>query len=222
MPRENYQQELETLREAVIELGELVRTQFDQSVRALADGNTALARQVIDNEERINEQYLEIERKCIDLLALQQPVAGDLRFVTASFKIITDLERIGDIAVKIAKRTEAGLPEIGTDVDIPSMAEESATMIADAITAFEGVDADACREIMVRDDQIDQLADHASRQVLDETMRSDTEVVSSDESHEDTLRLLLTVTDIEQVADHATNIAARTVYMATGDDSLLE
>ncbi|AGB36918.1 phosphate signaling complex protein PhoU [Natronococcus occultus] len=222
MARESYQQELKKLRKGVIEMGELVHMQFDRSVTALADHDTELARQVIESEERINERYLKIERKCIDLLGLQQPVAGDLRFVAASFKISTELERIGDIAVKIAERTEAGLPAMDTDVDIPSMAQESATMVADAIDAFEEANTNACREIIARDDQIDQLANHASRQIFGETITLDTEAVNPDEYHDDVLRLLLTVTDIEQVADHATNVAARTVYMATGDDSLLE
>ncbi|ELY61455.1 phosphate uptake regulator PhoU [Natronococcus amylolyticus DSM 10524] len=222
MARKHYQDELEALREAVIEMSDLVYTQFDRSVTALADHDTELARQVVESEERINEHYLEIERNCIDLLGLQQPVAGDLRFVAASFKISTDLERIGDIAVKIAERTEAGLPTMDTDVDIPSMAQESATMVADASDAFEAADAEACREIIARDDQIDQLAKHANRQIFGETVTLDAETVDPDEYYEELLRLLLTVTDIEQVADHAANIAARTIYMATGDDSYLE
>ncbi|AFZ73604.1 phosphate signaling complex protein PhoU [Natronobacterium gregoryi] len=222
MAREHYRQELETLREAVLEMGKLVQTQFDRAVAAFADHDPEMVRRVIESEDRVNERYLAIERKCIELLGLQQPVASDLRFVAAAFKISTDLERIGDIAVKIAERTEAGLPAIETAVDIPSMGQESATMVADAVDAFEALDTDACREIVARDDQIDQLAKHASRQVFGDMVALDTETVDLEEYHESIFRLVITVTDIEQVADHATNVAARTVYMATGDDSLLE
>ncbi|EMA36354.1 phosphate signaling complex protein PhoU [Halobiforma nitratireducens] len=222
MAREQYQRELEALREAVLEMGALVQTQFDRAVTALAGHETEITRQVVESEDRINEYYLDIERKCIELLGLQQPVASDLRFIASSFKISTDLDRIGDIAVKIAERTEAGLPAMETAVDIPSIAQESATMVADAIDAFESSDTDACQEIIARDDQIDQLAKHASRQVFHETATLDAAIVDLDEHHERVLRLVITVADIEHVADHATNVAARTVYMVTGDDSLLE
>ncbi|SNR44023.1 phosphate signaling complex protein PhoU [Halorubrum vacuolatum] len=222
MARKNYQKELNSLRDGVIEMGELVHTQFERSIQALSDRDEGVARDVITTEDAINEHYLELDRKCIRLLSLQQPVAGDLRFIVSSFKINTELERIGDIAVNVAKRTERGLPDTQTTADVLSMAKESSTMVADVMDAYGAVDVGTCREIIARDDQIDQLAIHASRQLIRGATYIDTDATDLDPYREDAVRLLLTIDDLEQVADHATNIAARTVYMATGDDSLLE
>jgi phosphate transport system protein len=103
MPRHEYQESLEELRLDVQQLGELVLKRLDQSLSALEHTDTETAKSVIEGDEEINQRYLELESTCIDLFALQQPVASDLRFVAASFKILTDIERIGDLATNIGR-----------------------------------------------------------------------------------------------------------------------
>ncbi|UHH14634.1 hypothetical protein LT972_06440 [Halobacterium litoreum] len=105
MPREEYQAELDDLRASVVEMGDLVCDRLDDALAAYEANDEAVARGVVDGDDAVNDRYLELEGDCVDLLALQQPVASDLRFVAASFKISTDLERVGDHAVNVAART---------------------------------------------------------------------------------------------------------------------
>jgi phosphate transport system protein len=226
VPRQNYRDELDALRRDVEEMGEAVLEQLEDGLYALRMGDETLGRAVRDRDEAINETYLSLEQDCIDLIALQQPVASDLRFISASFKIITDLERVGDLATNFGKY---GLAASGRDgyfsaIDIDRIGEDATTMVRDAMDAYVNDDVEACREIAARDDELDVLCQHASHRVARNLL--ETEQIGADEwgieqRLDDVSRLLLTVRDIERVGDHAVNIAARTLYMVENDPELL-
>ncbi|PSQ55359.1 phosphate transport system regulatory protein PhoU, partial [Halobacteriales archaeon SW_8_68_21] len=142
MPRENYQERLDDLRDGVVEMGETVCERLDDAVEAAVSGDDDLARSVIEGDHEVNETYLALEDECTELLALQQPVAGDLRLVAASFKIITDLERVADLATNLA---DYGGSDGGVHpaVDVRRLGEAAREMVADAVTAYAARDPDA-------------------------------------------------------------------------------
>jgi phosphate transport system protein len=188
----------------------------------------AQARSVIEGDHEVNELYLELEGDCIDLLALQQPVATDLRFVAASFKIITDLERIGDLATNLADYALDAERDRYPEVDVGSIGDAVCEMIEDAMAAYADRDPGACRDVAARDDAIDERCEAASTAVVRDLIERETgggSTATSAESMEplltDVSRLLLTVRDLERVGDHAVNIAARAYYMIENDDELI-
>ena len=220
MARIEYQAQLDDLRKAVFGMGELVVERYELALKALETKDESLAQQVIEGDQDINDRYLEIESDCIDLFALQQPVAGDLRFVASSFKILTDLERIADLATNLAGYTIDAVRERYPEIDVLYIGAEAGRMIADALDAYRDDDAEAAREITARDDKIDRLCGDASKVVIEDLLL--TEYGDDDaEMMDDVSRLLLTIRDLERVADHAVNICARTVYMTDYDPELI-
>ncbi|AFZ71604.1 phosphate signaling complex protein PhoU [Natronobacterium gregoryi] len=222
MARKSYQEQLAELREDVLYMSEVVMERFRMGLDALERKDEELAREVITGDSEINQLYLDLEQQCIELFALQQPVASDLRFIAASFKIITDLERIGDLAVNLGEYTLEAKRDLYPDVDIQSMGEMTLEMVEDAMTAYDTENTDSCREISKRDDDLDAVAERASGIVVRDLI--DRELDSPDEAErllQDVSRLLLTVRDLERVGDHAVNIAARTLYMVENDDELI-
>ncbi|MUV87691.1 phosphate signaling complex protein PhoU [Natronomonas sp. CBA1123] len=220
MARTDYQRQLRALRADVVEMGEVVLGRYDGALTALETKDEELAREVIEGDDEINETYLDLESDCIGLFALQQPVASDLRFVAASFKILTDLERIGDLATNLAGYALDAERQRYPEVDIRHIGERVRTMVADAIDAYDRSDAGIAREVALRDDDIDQLCETASETVVADLLRTN----YGDESAailEDASRLLLTIRDLERVADHAVNVCARIVYMVEHDDELI-
>jgi phosphate transport system protein len=220
MPRTDFQRQLRALRADIVEMGEVVLGRYDGSLTALETKDETLARRIIESDDEINETYLDLEADCIDLFALQQPVAGDLRFVASSFKIITDFERIGDLATNLAGYALDAERERYPEVDIRHIGERARAMVADAIDAYDHADATAAREVAARDDDIDRLCETASETVVEDLLRTN----YGDKSTailDDTSRLLLTIRDLERVADHAVNVCARIVYTAEHDDELL-
>jgi phosphate transport system protein len=225
MPRESYQEKLEELREDVLYMSEVVLERLRKGLEALEHKDQELAREVIEGDHEINELYLELETDCVDLLALQQPVAGDLRFIAASFKIITDLERIGDLATNLGEYTEEAQRDVYPDVDIQSIGAQATAMVEDAMNAYADEDVDACYEVAEFDDEMDARCEDASELVIRDLIESELDDDSGDEAVErlmaDVSRLLLTIRDLERVGDHAVNIAARTLYMVENDDELI-
>ncbi|MFB6080748.1 MAG: phosphate signaling complex protein PhoU [Haloferacaceae archaeon] len=223
MPRQQYQDRLDELRSDVLYMSEVVAGRLRTALDALELKDEDLAYEVIAGDDEINEQYLDLEGDCIDLLALQQPVASDLRFVAASFKILTDLERIGDLAVNIGDYTIAAERDVFPDVDVQRIGAETLSMLEDAMDAYDREDADLCWDIERRDDEIDAMCESASEAIV-------RDLIASEEMPEEEVetmmpevrRLLLTVRDLERVGDHAVNVAARTLYMIENDDELLE
>jgi phosphate transport system protein len=223
MAREEYQQALEELRADVLEMGAYTVSQLTDGLGAMETRDEALAEAVIAGDADLNDRYLELESECVDLLALQQPVAGDLRFVVASFKIITDLERVGDLATNLgeyALRTERDrLP----GVDVQAIGADAKTLLEDALAAYETEDVAACRAIDDRDDEIDALCSRASDRVVRDLIEREagSDGWAIERLMDDVSRLLLTIRDLERVGDHAVNIAARTLYMVENDPELI-
>ncbi|WP_459193723.1 phosphate signaling complex protein PhoU [Halosimplex sp. J119] len=222
MARDGYQTALADLRTDVLGLGADVVAQLDDGLTALESGDETIARDVIDGDDAINDRYLDLEGDCVDLLALQQPVASDLRFVAASFKILTDLERVGDLATNLARYSLSA--DRGTDeVDVQAIGADARNQLEAALSAYEREDADACHAVAARDDDLDALCQRASERVVRDLLERE----AGDDSWavervlDDVSRLLLTLRDLERVGDHAVNVAARTLYMLENDPELL-
>ena len=225
MAREGYQAKLGELQEDVLYMSELVLERLRTGLSALEAKDDELAWEVIEGDGEINQLYLDLESDCIDLLSLQQPVAGDLRFIAASFKIITDLERIGDLATNLGEYTLDAEQDRYPDVDIQAIGDAVIEMVEDAMGAYDDEDADRTFEVAERDDEIDELCERASTVVVRDLIETEIEADSDDAEIEalmaDVSRFLLTVRDLERVGDHAVNIAGRTLYMVESDDELI-
>jgi len=225
MPRESYQELLETLREDVLYMSELVLDRLRLGLSAIEQKDEELAWEVIEGDDEVNQLYLDLEQDCIDLLALQQPVASDLRFIAASFKIITDLERIGDLATNFGEYSLEAERDVYPEVDIQDIAGVVIEMVEDAMDAYDSKDSELCYTIGDTDDVVDERCEAASEAVVRDLIEREMDADSSNEEIEqlmaDVSRLLLTSRDIERVGDHAVNIAARTLYMVDNDAALI-
>jgi phosphate transport system protein len=224
MARTDYQSSLEELRDDVLYMSELVAERLRTGLDALERKDERLANDVIDGDDEINEMYLRLEGECIDLIALQQPVASDLRFIAASFKIITDLERIGDLAVNLGGYTLDAQRDLFPDVDMQRIGRTTLEMLDEAMDAYANEDVDACYAVADRDDDVDAMCEAASSTVVRDLIAGDSfdaQPADAEAYMEDISRLLLTVRDLERVGDHAVNIAARTLYMIEDDSKLL-
>jgi len=170
--------ELEELNQKLLEMGGLVESAIHRSVRSLVDQNKELAEQVIRDEPRINRMEMEIDGLATRLLALNQPVARDLRFLTSALKINTDLERIGDLAQHIAERSLSLMhhPLVKPMIDIPKMASLVQSMLLRCLDAFVNSDTEMARNVLLSDDEVDKLRDAVYAELL-ETMQKDPGVV---------------------------------------------
>ncbi|WP_435097966.1 phosphate signaling complex protein PhoU [Halarchaeum sp. P4] len=225
MPRASYQEQLETMQEDVLYMSEVVVDRLRTALAAMETKDYDAAQEVIEGDDEVNDLYLDLEQDCIDLLALQQPVAGDLRLIASSFKIITDLERVGDLAVNLADYTLDAEHDMFPEVDINTIGDHTVEMLEDAMAAYEDRDAEACYEIAERDDELDALCEQASQTVVRELIETELDADASDDQVEelmqDVSRMLLTIRDLERVGDHGVNIAARTLYMVENDEELI-
>ncbi|WP_049936578.1 phosphate signaling complex protein PhoU [Haloplanus natans] len=226
MARTDYQSSLEELRDDVLYMSELVAERLRTGLDALERKDERLAREVIEGDDEINEMYLELEGECVDLIALQQPVASDLRFIAASFKIITDLERIGDLAVNLGGYTLDAERDLFPDVDMQRIGMTTLDMLEDAMDAYANEDVERCYAVADRDDEVDAMCEAASEVVVRDLIEGDYLADEGGDAEtkslmQDVSRLLLTIRDLERVGDHAVNIAARTLYMVENDDELL-
>jgi phosphate transport system protein len=225
MPRDSYQEGLDSLREDVLYMSEIVLERLRLGLDALEQKDEEMAREVIEGDHEINQLYLDLEQDCIDLLALQQPVASDLRFIAASFKIITDLERIGDLATNLGEYSLTAERDVYPEVDIQDVADVTIEMVENAMEAYRDQDADQCYTIADIDDEVDERCEAASemvvRDLIEREIDADSSEVEIEQLMADVSRLLLTIRDIERVGDHAVNIAARTLYMVENDDDLI-
>ncbi len=222
MSRQNYQSRLDELRTDVLYMNELVSDQLRTALDALERGDAERGEQVITDDAEINEMYLELENTCTNLIALQQPVAGDLRFIAATFKIITDLERIADLATNLGRYAGEAERERFPDVDIQRIGDETLAMLEQATQAYANESPASCYEVSERDNQVDALCEAANESVVRDLINR--EALDNESLHtimRDVSRLLLTIRDLERVGDHSVNIAARTVYMVENDDELL-
>ncbi|RKD97584.1 phosphate signaling complex protein PhoU [Halopiger aswanensis] len=218
MSRNEYQRQLEQLRTDVRSMSDLVCDRLEAALTALEDTDETLADRVIEGDHEINELYLDIEGDCIELLALQQPVAGDLRFIAASFKIITDLERIADLAVNLAEYAKQAARDRYPHIDITAIGERTLEMVSVAMDAYAADDASTTREIAAMDDEIDDRCEHASEIVVQDLLETE---IADDALFDDVSRMLLTIRDLERIGDHAVNIAARVLHMVDNDAELI-
>jgi len=177
-------------------------------MHALIDRDDQLAQSVIERDREVNAYDVEIDEKCVELLALHQPTAGDLRFITTAMKIVTDLERIGDQAVNIAQRVrELNLePQLKPYIDLPRMAELAQTMVKESLDAFVARDTDLARRVCAEDAPVDALNHQIFRELLT-FMMEDAKTIPR------AIRLILISRFLERVADHATNIAEMVIFM---------
>lgn len=189
----------------------LVEEQIARAVTAFLDRDVDMCDQVIDGDGPIDAMELEIDEQCIRLLALQHPIARDLRFVAASMKITIDLERLGDIAVNISKKTKqlAGLPLLKPLIDLPRMADLSRSMVKDSLNAFVRGDEQMAMDVCDRDEEVNQLQDQIFEELL-ACMKEDSGSVPQ------AMQLIFISRHIERLADHATNIAEGVVYFSQG------
>lgn len=206
-----FDQELQALNEKVLRMGALVEASIRDSIHSLVARNDADAHAVIKNDRLVNALDVEIDEDSIRLIALRQPRAGDLRFITTAMKITADLERMGDLSVNIAQRAlELNKePLIKQYVDIPRMRDLAQGMTRDALDAFVKRDPKLARDVIMRDDEIDDL----KRMVISELMifmTEDPALVCR------AMRITFIATYLERIADHATNIAEMVIYLAEG------
>jgi len=207
MPR-HFHEELDALKQTLLAMGGLVEDQIRRVMRALIDRDGDLAQEVIDRDRQVNAYDVEIDEKCVELLALHQPTAGDLRFITTTLKIVTDIERIGDQAVNIAQRAlELGRePQLKPYVDLPRMAEKAQRMVKESLDAFVSRDTALAREVCAEDSEVDALREQVFRELLTFMMEDPRTIPRA-------IRLILISRFLERVADHATNIAEMVIYM---------
>ena len=223
MPRNEYQSQLSELRADVVDMSETVAERLEMGLEALETADEALADEVIEGDAEINETYLDLEKQCTDLIALQQPVAGDLRFIAASFKIITDLERIADLATNLGEYAKAGEASLFPEIDIQELGDVTLEMLDEAMAAYAEEDREQCYGVDERDDDLDYLCEVASDTVVRELIEHD-QLDGNEEIEaymEDVSQFLLTIRDIERIGDHSVNIAARALYMIENNDELI-
>jgi phosphate transport system protein len=205
--------EIETLQQRLLEMGGLAEAAIHDSIRALIARDEKIARQVLINEARINQMEMENDELTVRLLALHQPMARDLRFLTVAIKINNDLERIGDLAVNIVERALSLLkqPPVKPLIDIPHMARLAESMVRQSLDAFVRRDPEAARAVLLADDAVDGLRD-AIHQELVGFMQRDASSISR------ALDLILVARNLERIADHATNLAEDVLFLVQGID----
>ncbi len=204
----HFQQELAKLKEQLLKMGGLAEHAISNAIDALVKRDTPLAERTIGEDEKINKMELLIDDWCLKLLALHQPLAADLRFITSAMRINVELERIGDLAVNIAERVVSlnQEPQLKPYIDIPRMAEITKNMVKDVLDAFVNGDAELARSVCERDDQVDALNDQVFRELIT-YMLADPKTITR------AVHLIIVSRYLERIADHATNIAEGVIFM---------
>jgi len=205
------QREIERVKKSILALCAIVEDQVQMAVRALLERDADLAREVERRDDEIDRREVEIEEDCLKILALHQPVAIDLRFIISALKINNDLERIGDLAVNIARKALSFIEESSMEIrfDIAGMWDKTQAMLRDSIDALVNMDGALAAEVCRRDDDVDRIK-HDIRVGVEETIRRDPEQVRP------LMRLLAVSRNLERIADCATNIAEDVIYMSEG------
>jgi phosphate transport system protein len=211
--RRHFELELEELKQRLLWMAGLAEKAVHEAVQALFEKKEDLARKVLEEETAINDMQLEIDDRVLRLLALQQPMAVDLRFILSASRINNDLERIGDQAVNIAQAALRILrhPQVKPYVDLPRMSALAEGMVRDSLNALVQRDAELARSVLVRDDEVDRLRDQIFRELLSYMMENSAVIFSAFE-------LILVAKNLERIGDHATNIAEDVIYMVAGRD----
>jgi phosphate transport system protein len=205
--------ELDELRQSILIMGGKVELMITNSIKSLVDRNTALAEQTIAMDHEVNGAEVAIDERCLELLALRQPVGRDLRFITIALKIVTDLERMGDMCANIAKRTRElnEEPPLKPYIDIPRMAHWAETMVKEALDAFVRGDAELAVKVCKDDSFVDDLNVQIQRELL-------TFMIEDPKTITRSIKLNYISKSLERIADHATNVAEMVIFMVKGKD----
>ena len=207
----HFHEELEALKQTLLAMGGLVEDQIRRVMKALLERDDVMAQEVVERDRQVNTYDVEVDEQCVSLLALYQPAAGDLRFITTAMKIVTDLERIGDQAVNIAQRVlELNRePQLKPYIDLPRMAEQAQRMVKESLDAFVARDTALARQVCGEDSEVDLLKEQIFRELLTFMMEDPRTIPRA-------IRLILISRFMERVADHATNIGEMVVYLVEG------
>lgn len=209
----HYDAELNEIRTKLLEMGGKVEWMISNAMKALVDRDADLANETIAYDHQINHLEVEIDERCLQVLATRQPAARDLRFITLALKIVTDLERIGDQCAGIAKRARelAQEPPLKPFIDMPRMAGWAATMVKESLDAFVRADESLALKVCADDQFVDDLNEQIQRELLT-FMMSDPTTISR------AIKINYVSKCLERVADHATNIAEMVIFMVKGKD----
>jgi phosphate transport system protein len=211
MMERQFDEELNALKEKLLRMAALAEESIALAVRCLKDRKKKFAQQVFEGEEAINLLDIEIDNLGMTLLALRQPMASDLRFITSAMRIAVELERIGDLSVNIAERALDLLkhPLLKPLIDIPRMAEMAQRMVKDSLDAFISRDDKLAKNVCERDDEVDDLNDQIFRELLTYMMQEHSTIKRA-------VDLMLVGRHLERIADHATNISEDVIYLVMG------
>jgi phosphate transport system protein len=207
----HFDDELKSLKEKILRMGGLAEEQVQGSLNALIARDSDLARKIIENDRRVNALDVEVDEDCLRLLALQQPTARDLRFITTAMKISTELERISDLAENICERAIElnEEPQLKPYIDIPRMANWALRMVKEALDAFVTGDSNLARKVCTDDDFVDDLTHQLFRELLSFMLETPQTITRA-------IRITFIAKYLERIADHATNVAELVVYMVEG------
>ncbi len=210
-PREEYVGQLQYVHDELLLIGSMVEKAIKRSIESLRNRDVELAHRIIEDDDDIDERYLALEELCIDLIATQQPMAGDLRVVITGMQVASELERMGDYAEGIAKVSirMGDDPPLKPLIDIPRMADISIGMLRNSLTALNERNDDLAREVWHADDDVDQLYDQVFRELL-------TFMFQNPRNIQRATWLLWVAHNLERIGDRATNIAERVIYLNTG------
>jgi len=209
----HYSGQLSDVREMVLRMGGLAEQMTRRVIHALVQRDAGILAEVRTMEGQVNQLHVEIDEACLELIALRQPAAADLRFITAAMKIIVDMERIGDQAINIVERAESllAVPPLKPLIDIPRMADIAQEMLKASLDAYVNGDDNLAYRTILKDDEVDQLKDQVFRELLTFMMSDPTTIPRA-------MDLILVSRHIERIADHATNICEDVIFMVKGKD----
>jgi len=211
--KKHYGEQLAGVREMVLRMGGLAEQMTRRVIQALVQRDAGLLAEVRAMEAQVNQLHVEIDEACLELIALRQPAAADLRFIAAAMKIIVDMERIGDQAINITERADSllAVPPLKPLIDIPRMADIAQEMLKASLDAYVNGDDELAYQTILKDDEVDQLKDQVFRELLTFMMSDPTTIPRA-------MDLILVSRHIERIADHATNICEDVIFMVKGKD----
>ena len=215
MPREDFERNLKGLEDDVVQLSSRVENAIFKSIEALKERDITASQKVVDDDDVIDEEQQAIEDRCIDLIALESPMAGDLRVLIAAMMVANELERMGDYAEGIAKisLSMGNLPPLKPLIDIPRMADKSVDMLRRSTQAFVNRDVESATAVLLADDEVDDIYEQVYRELL-------TYMMADPSTIQRATYLLWVAHDLERVADRTTNIAERVIYLVTGETNI--
>jgi phosphate transport system protein len=208
-----YDAELNDIRSRLLEMGGMVELMINDALKSLVERDTAIAEQVIARDHTVNRMEMEIDERCLEVLARRQPAARDLRFITLALKIVTDLERIGDQCRNIGKRARElnEEPPLKPYIDLPRMAQWAGVMVKEALDAFVRGDDELALKVCRDDSFVDDLNEQIQRELL-------TFMIEDPGSISRALKIIAVAKCVERIADHATNVAEMVIFMVKGKD----